>query len=240
MTSNPEPGSVDIYGGEEPSMIPFCTLRECADWLSLPHSTVRAWFFGQRGFESVLHPADRANKLLSFVNVTEVFVLAAVRRKHGVPLPQVREAVRYLSARFQDPHPLARREMLTEGSALLIEHLGKLVSASEHGQLVSEELVRAHLERIERSSAGAPLRLYPFTRTIREDQPASAQKAPTSVVIDPRVQFGRPCLSGTGVPTSVLHERWLAGEDMQEIAEDYGSKLADVQEALRFEDRRAA
>jgi uncharacterized protein (DUF433 family) len=240
MTSKDQPPRIDLYGGQEPSLVPLCTLRECADWLGLPQSTVRAWFFGQRGFESVLQPADRANKMLSFVNLTEVFVLAAVRRKHGVPLPQVREAVRYLSERFKDPHPLARHEMLTEGSALLIEHLGQLVSASEHGQLVSEELVRLHLERIERSSAGVPLRLYPFTRPIREDKIASAQGAPTSVVIDPRVQFGRPCLSGTGVPTSTIHERWLAGEDIQEIATDYGSMLADVQEALRFEDRRAA
>jgi uncharacterized protein (DUF433 family) len=240
MTSERNLRPIDVYGGMDPSLIPSCTLGECADWLGLPKSTVRAWFFGQRGFESVLQPADPDRRLLSFVNLTEVFVLAAVRRKHGVPLPQVREAVRYLSERFKDPHPLARREMLTEGSALLIEHLGELVSASEHGQIVSPELVRAYLERIERNPAGAPMRLYPFTRAIRDDRPASAQRAPTSVVIDPRVQFGRPCLSGTGVPTSVIHERWVAGEDMEEIAADYGSKLADVQEALRFEDRRAA
>jgi uncharacterized protein (DUF433 family) len=224
---------IDVYSGQDPANIPFCSLRECAEWLGLPHSTVRAWFLGQAGFEPVLELSDPSTRTLSFVNVTEVFVLAAIRRKHQVPLPRVREAVRFLQQRFGDPHPLARREMLTEGSALLVEHLGKLLSASEHGQIVSEDLVRAYLQRIDRNSAGNPMRLYPFTRPGIKD-------APTSVVIDPRVQFGRPCLSGTGVPTSVIHDRWLAGEDIQEIADDYGRELADVQEALRFEDRRAA
>lgn len=240
MTPQGARDRIDVYGAEDPSLIPFCTLRECADWLRLPHSTVRAWFFGQPGFESVLEPSDPETRNLSFVNVTEVFVLAAIRRKHQVPLPQVREAVRYLRQRFGDPHPLASREMMTEGSALLIEHLGELVSASEHGQLVSEELVRARLQRIERNAAGVPMRLYPFTRKMTDDAPASVHLAPTSVVIDPRVQFGRPCLRGTGIPTAVIHERWLAGEDMESIAEDYGRELADVQEALRFEDRTAA
>jgi uncharacterized protein (DUF433 family) len=241
MRTHDDHDKLDVYGGRDPSLIPFCSLRECAEWLSLPSSTVRAWFLGQSGFEPVLKLDDPASRMLSFVNLTEVFVLAAIRRKHQIPLSRVREAVKFLQKRLGDDHPLASQEMSTEGSAILVEQLGKLVSASEHGQVISEELVRARLRRIERNAQGVPMRLYPLTRRgLLSEEPAGVEQAPTSVVIDPRIQFGRPCLNGTGVPTAVIHERWLAGEDIQEIAADYGRELSDGQEALRFEDRRAA
>jgi uncharacterized protein (DUF433 family) len=60
------------------------------------------------------------------------------------------------------------------------------------------------------------------------------------VAIDPRVQFGRPCVSGTGVPTDVLHERFLAGEGIEEIASDYGLEVHQVEAAIRYEHRSAA
>lgn len=221
------------YGGRDPASIPFCTIRECAAWLDLPASTVRSWFYGQKGFKSVLLIADPDERALSFVNVTEVFVLAAIRRAHKIDMRKVRSAVEFLRERFRDPHPLARQEMLTEGSHLLVHRLESLISASERGQLVLEPLVQAHLKRVDRDAMGQPTRLYPFTRHLLEG-------APSSVVIDPRVQFGRPCLSGTGIPTSVIHERFLAGEDIGEIARDYGRKESDVQEAIRFEHGRAA
>jgi len=77
------------------------------------------------------------------------------------------------------------------------------------------DIVSAFLDRIEFARKGALLRLYPFaSRSIHADTRA--------VVIDPHVQFGRPCLLGTGTPTDVIGERFHAGETIESIAANYG------------------
>jgi uncharacterized protein (DUF433 family) len=53
------------------------------------------------------------------------------------------------------------------------------------------------------------------------------------VLIDPRIQFGAPTVSG--VPTWVFKGRWEAGESLDEIADDFSVPNSDVVAALEFE-----
>ena len=53
--------------------------------------------------------------------------------------------------------------------------------------------------------------------------------------MDPRVQFGRPCIAGTGIPTSIIAERYRAGDSISELAHDYGQEALTIEEALRYE-----
>ena len=93
------------------------------------------------------------------------------------------------------------------------------------------ELIRTHLQRIERDSHGVPIKLYPFTR--KEAQQASTK----TVVMDPRIAFGRPVLEGT----AVLADRFKAGDSLTDLAEDYGATPEAIEEAIRCEfDRRQA
>jgi uncharacterized protein (DUF433 family) len=92
--------------------------------------------------------------------------------------------------------------------------------------------LEAYLRRVERDPVGVPIRLFPFA-TLRQtdDRP---------IVIDPRVRFGRPCIAGTGIPTVVIHERFRAGDDMDEIAADYGRDRGEIEKAIRYETLHAA
>ena len=58
-------------------------------------------------------------------------------------------------------------------------------------------------------------------------------------MIDPRVQFGRPCLRGTGIPTSVIAERYKAGDAISALAKDYDRTPEEIEDALRYEHRAA-
>lgn len=60
-----------------------------------------------------------------------------------------------------------------------------------------------------------------------------------SVVIDPRISFGRPCLTETSVPIVSLIERFEAGDRISALARDFGVARDLVEEAVGF-DRRAA
>jgi uncharacterized protein (DUF433 family) len=109
-----------------------------------------------------------------------------------------------------------------------VSRFEKLVSVSEEGQLAMRELIKAHLRQIEHDAAGFAVRLFPFTRKHDLDQPKI-------VVIDPFISFGRPTITGTGITTSILAERYKAGDSMDALAEDYGCERAQVEEAVRCE-----
>jgi hypothetical protein len=84
----------DLYGGRDPRDIPAYSFREVARNLSVPKSTLRAWFVGQPNFKPILHlPADwNEFHALSFFNLIEANVVAELRRVHGVPMGGVRNA----------------------------------------------------------------------------------------------------------------------------------------------------
>lgn len=77
-------------------------------------------------------------------------------------------------------------------------------------------------------AAGRPARVYPFSRP-------PAHTSPKLVVIDPRVRFGRPTITGTGVPTAIVFGRHQAGDSVAELTTDYGVTTDGVEEALRYE-----
>ena len=232
---------LDIYEGRDPALLPSYGIVEAAHWLALPPATVRAWVLGRKYptdsgpkfSRPLIRIAGRQDRLLSFQNLVEVYVLGTIRRRHQVKMSAIRKALTYLGQELESKHPLSDEQMMTDGTSLLVERYGQLVNASESGQLEMKELLRLSLRRIERDPAGLPLRLFPFTTTRLEE-------ARRPVSIDPRVQFGRPCLTGTGIPTDVIVDRWRAGDTIAEIAEDYGQEAIDVEEAIRYEEQKAA
>lgn len=131
--------------------------------------------------------------------------------------------------------PLAQAQFATHGVDLFVDELDRIVNVSRQGQVEIADLIRVHLQRIDRDAHGVPIRLYPFTRKQVDEQ------ATRTVVMDPRIAFGRPVLIGTAVPTSVLADRFKAGDTLTDLAQDYGASPEAIEEAIRCEfDRQAA
>jgi uncharacterized protein (DUF433 family) len=192
---------------------------------------------GQAAFRPVVRIArSEGPPLLTFVNLVEVHVLDALRRQHGISLPKVRRALKFLAKQFpQSLHPLAELDLSTDGFGVFVEEVGKLVDASSEGQLAMRRLLEAHLRRIDKDMRGIPIRLYPFTRKRPLDLTAPDIEEPRLIVIDPRVAFGKPVLAGTGIPTEIIAERYKAGESIHELAEDYDRSREEIEEAIRCE-----
>lgn len=233
---------IDIYGGVSPLEYPAYSIADVAHYLRLPRATIRSWTFGrtyptrsgQKAFEPVIPPAEPLRGWLSFQNLIEIHVLSAVRRRHHIRLDKVRSAIRFLAKEFGTKHPLANEQMFTDNKNLFVEKYGSLVSASAEGQIVLKDVLAAYLERVERSPQGVPIRLFPFAR-----ERADAHD-PKFVVIDPRVQFGRPCIAGKNVTTAVIVDRYKAGESSDDLAEDYRCSRAEIEEAVRYEFPKSA
>ena len=221
---------------KDPREIAAYTAGEAAHYLGVPVSTLRAWFTGQKHasggktkFRAVIKPADPRALSLSFSNLVEAYVLKAIRRERKIGLPTIRRSLGYLTEKLGSERPLLNAQFATKGAELLVEHLGEIINLSQHGQVEMTHMIMAYLERVERDAKGVPIKLYPFMRS----QPLREQ--PRSVVIDPRVSFGRPVLAGTGIPTAVLAEQFKAGDQPKDLAKEYGAEEQAVWDAIRCE-----
>lgn len=208
---------------------PAYSFVEAAHYLNLPVSTLSSWFRGQTGFHPVIRLDGRPGEGLSFLNLVEAHVLAAIRREHRIPLQKVRRALDYVEHQLGLPRPLTSVRFETDGVDLLVRELEKLVNVSQDGQFEIEPVVRAFMRRIKRDPAGVPIKLYPFTRK------AVSNDEPQPVEIDPRIAFGRPVLAGRGVPTAVLADRFKAGDSLADLAQDYDTSPQIIEEAIRCE-----
>lgn len=228
--------SVEFYQEHDPRVLPSYSIAEAAHYLLIPRATVHSWVVGRsyptkrgkRLFKPVIEPPSEARGLLSFVNLVEAHVLDAIRREHEIRLDKIRSAIQYLQSEFGSSHPLADHRFATDGLDPFVEKYGHLINVSQSGQLAIKELLQAYLRRIERDAAGFAVRLYPFTRKRQQDEPKA-------VVIDPYISFGRPVLAGTGIPTSIVAERYKAGESVEQLADDYGRASLEIEEAIRCE-----
>jgi uncharacterized protein (DUF433 family) len=221
----------------DPREIPAYSIPEAAHYLGLPASTLRSWFVGQRythsgaarRFHAVITPADPQNNGLSFSNLVEAYVLTAIRRKHKIGLPTIRKGLDHLTRQLGSKRPLLHEQFATRGAELFVERLGEIINLSKNGQVEIADLIRAYLERVERDAKGVPIKLFPFMRT------QALREQPRSVVIDPRVSFGRPVIAGTAIPTAVLAEQFKAGDPVPALAKGYGATEEAVWDAIRCE-----
>lgn len=197
---------------------------EAAQYLGLRPSTLSTWF---RGDDPILVRNSDAEQL-SFLNLVEAFVLKGLREEHKMSMQRVRVSLKELRRLYpRESYPLATLDLAVLNRDLYADREGLLVDATRGGQLGMRGVLALYLSRLDKDPTGST-RLYPFTRP-------QLDRSPRSIVIDPRIAFGRPVIAGTSIPTSVLHDRWKAGDSMTELAEDYDRPTEEIEEAIRYE-----
>lgn len=216
-------------------------LSEAARYLKVAPATLRAWVLGRsyptvrgsRRFQPLIHPPASRPPVLSFWNLVEAHVLRSLRTEHGVPLREVRQALRYAEHRLGVHRLLLRRELCTDAGQVFLDRYGQLINLSESGQLAIRHVFEEHLRRVEWDTRRFPVRLYPFVSadlTASEGQPAGP-----SIAIDARIAFGRPVVLRRGITTRAIADRIDAGETVAELAADYRLEPAEIAQAVVYE-----
>ena len=141
-------------------------------------------------------------------------------------MQKVRRALDYVERRLGVDRPLIQKVFLTDGVSLFLEGYCELVTVSAEGQLACRRLLEGSLRRVDRDLNGLALRVYPWVNSPDE---------PKHILIDPKRAFGRPIVSGTGISTSIIVERFRAGDSIAHLAEDYRLTPEQVETALRWE-----
>jgi uncharacterized protein (DUF433 family) len=228
---------------------PLYTLADAARIVDVPASTLATWakgyvrrFPGRPDvsgapvitFES---PTRHRAPSIPFVGLAEAHVLAAIR-KSGVPMQRIRPALTQLQDELGVDHALASWKLYTDGAELLFDYgrrhdsaEGPLISdlvVVRNGQRVFVDVIREYLQRIQYGADGYP-------ELIRVPGYRHAE-----VVVDPTRAFGAPIFERGGARVEDVLERFWADESMDELADEFGVPVDQLEDVLRVASRRAA
>jgi uncharacterized protein (DUF433 family) len=225
------------FGADDPRIArAFFTLREAAGYLGLPKSTLHSWARPGGGAAPLItcFPTRGREATVPFVGFAEAYVLSAFRRA-GVPMQRIRPAVEVLTSELGVEHALASKRLYTDGAEVLYDY-----ASSEH----DEELRGLTVVRTGQRQFAEVVRDYLKRITYGNDGWASRVRLPTyrraEVVVDPRRAFGMPLLVHGGARVEDLVDRFVAGDTLVDIAEDFGVPEPEVEDVVRVATRAAA
>lgn len=219
----------------EIKLLPAYPLAEAARYLGSNPSTLRAWFHGRdykvrgqiKNAKAVLSAAGGKGEPISFLDLIEAHVLLAIRKGYGIPMKNFRKAMEYLREVGGDLHFLAHRDFLHDRKNLYVKWENKLMSLSERGQLVGREIVAEGLKQILYGEDDYASRFFPRNDDRRQE----------AIVLDPNINFGRPCLVRLGVGAEAIASRFFAGEKFDDLVQDYAATREEIEEAIRWHER---
>jgi uncharacterized protein (DUF433 family) len=206
-------------------IIPNYKIADAAKYADVTAQTVAHWHSNEKTNRSKLS-ARAVRAELSYMQLIEVAVVSSFR-KAGVTLSRIYEAREYIKSQLRSEYPFAQYKFKSDGKHILMDYeqfdpksgKGKLLVANQGGQLAWSEILD-RLQQFEYEKDGIALLWHIGGRE-------------SQITIDPRVSFGAPAIKG--VATWAIAGRWSAGDDVAEIAADFGLPRSAVIAALKFE-----
>ena len=212
----PEPWIERLY-------LPSHLQAHVARYVGVPRQTVARWrhLFGLSHERA---PRRARPTPLSFVELITVAFIAALRH-NGVDLNDAHRKHDSLRDALEDDYPFTLLSFKTRAPLLLgrsgVGNISRLGIVAQQGRYAWVAPILAEFERFDYDHDLA-LRWYPRGRD-------------SAIVIDARIAFGGPTIDGADILTYILKQRYLAGETLEETAEDFGISVGQLEEALRFE-----
>ncbi len=212
------------------------TLRESARYLGISNSTLHSWARPSRSRRPLitLLPAAGREASVPFIGFAEAYVLSAFRGA-GVPMQRIRPAVEQLEAQIGVGYALASKRLYTDGAEVLYDYATK----KSDGDLLELTVVRTGQKQF-----SDLITRYLRQVTYGDDGWATELRLPTygdaAVVVNPRRGFGLPLLASGGARVEDLVDRFVAGDSVADIADDFEVPERDVENVIRVATRAAA
>ncbi len=175
---------------------------------------------------------DTADKVaLSFLDLIELKFIQSFREL-GVKWNIIREAATIAERLVQKHHPFASRKFYTDTKTILVK------IADESGEIELIDLIKKQLtlEKII-----APL----LHECIDFDIDDMASRwwplgKEGKVIIDPKLNFGKPVLDSFNIPTDTIYSSYMAEKSIKTVAEWYEVDEESIIRAIEYEKHNAA
>jgi uncharacterized protein (DUF433 family) len=199
--------------------------------LRVAPATLHYWLEGgarrNKTYKPVIREEASGSRTVTWAEFVEAGLLRQYRRKHNVPMLELRSFIDRLRERMGVPYPLAHYMPYVGDRRLIFEAQSEAKLGAEFalvaevsGQYILTSPSQEFFERVTWDGDIAA-RWRPDANT---DSP---------VIIDPDVRSGRPSVGG--ISTGILWEQAHAGEDERDLADTYELTLAQVRWALAYE-----
>ena len=161
--------------------------------------------------------------LIAFEDLVSMRVVSALRSA-GVKWSEIYEANRWLRSHLGVQRPFATEDIWVGQGQIFAEWTKRLTSASRHGQMALDLLWRYVI----------PVHGLMFDE---KSKIATSWEPLDSIVLEPRIQFGAPCIKGTRIPTRTISGMVEAGDSAEWVANAFGLSLEEVSAVCDWESR---
>lgn len=179
--------------------------------------------------DPALVPVSGYRMVITFEDLISMRVISFMRL-FGISFPSIHRAHSWLKKTTGHDRPFATEVLWLEelgamGIYTKMENI--LAVANRGGQLAFSVLVKDNLIPVHNMTFG-------------EFGIASSWSPDKCVKIDPTVQFGRPCIAGTRIPTSDIAGMFWAGDSLEFLSSSYGLPLGQIESAIAWEEKLAS
>lgn len=204
---------------------PLLTPPEVARHLVIPRPTIYYWLHETAGGVPLVHrvePEKRGWPSVPFVAVIEAYVLRSLRDL-GLTKSKIRRAAADVRREFDTPYGLATKRIATDGIDIFVHYADDDLARVGDRQFPIRDVINDYLKYIiwdHGDDFPARLRLRQYSDV-----------AP--VIIDPRFGWGAPVVEATKVPVDAVVDLWLAGESIDDVADEYNMAREQVEAICR-------
>lgn len=164
--------------------------------------------------------------LIGFEDLISMRVIA-ILRSLGVSWKRIHKAEHWLREKTKYPRPFAIERVWTETIDVFAEFHGGFIAASRGGQLAFTEILGEYLQSVQ------DMIFVPHNGV----NVADAWIPHEDVLIDPKIQFGGPCIKGTRIRTRILWQLLCGGDTQSYLMRTFGLSDLQINHAMEWEHR---
>ncbi|MFH1638876.1 MAG: DUF433 domain-containing protein [Chloroflexota bacterium] len=165
--------------------------------------------------------------IISFEDLISMRVVSILRAL-GVKWSKIHHAESWLREKTGYPRPFAIERVWTETSDVFAEFHEGFIAASRGGQLAFTALVEQYLISVQDMI---------FAQYNGGIKVADSWRPHEDVLINPRIQFGEPCVEGTRIRTRIINELLMGGDTIFYLMRSFDLSESQISHAVEWEHR---